>query len=117
MDQRPMKDVVIEDSLGDGLTLIEDSIEMTIGGTPYRDFELEAGNPFTLSNIGDTDQVIIVTYKTTYDPNELSEDFRAHNTANISWIPEDSEERINRDVEANTIMSTCSLIPSSRSFS
>src|SRR5690625_5593414 len=33
MDQRPMKDVVIEDSLGDGLTLIEDSIEMTIGGT------------------------------------------------------------------------------------
>lgn len=102
MDRRPMKDVVIKDTLGDGLTLIEDSIEMTIGGKTYEDFDLEAGNPFTLSNIGDTDQEIIVTYKTTYDPNKLPEDFKAKNTANISWIPENSDERVYRDVPANT---------------
>src|SRR5690625_3731224 len=100
-DQRLMKDVVIEDSLGDGLTLIEDSIEMTIGGTPYKDFELEAGNPFTLSNIGDTDQEIIVTYKTIYDPNKLPADNRAYNEADIFWTPENSDERIKRDVKAN----------------
>ncbi|MEJ8777092.1 Cna B-type domain-containing protein [Pseudogracilibacillus sp. ICA-222130] len=100
MDHRQMNDVIITDTLGDGLTLIEDSISITIGGEPMTDFTLESGNPFKLSNIGDTDKEIIVTYKTTYDPNKLPEDYHANNTADISWIPEGSSDRISREVDA-----------------
>src|SRR5690625_1207415 len=103
-DHHLMKDVIIEDTLGEGLTLIEDSVEMTIGGQEYTDFEIEdpMANPFKITNIGDTNQTIIITYKTNYDPNELPENYHAHNKANIGWIPKDSDDRINKDVEANT---------------
>lgn len=100
MDQRQMNDVIITDTLGEGLTLIENSIQMTIGGESKTDFKLDSGNPFKLSNIGDTNQEIIVTYKTKYDPNKLPQDNKAHNTAKISWIPEGSSDHISREVKA-----------------
>src|SRR5699024_5314861 len=83
MDNRQMNDVIIEDTLGDGLTLQGESVKMTIGGVETEAFTLADGNPFTLSGIGDTDQEIIVTYTTAYDPNELPDDYQASNKANI----------------------------------
>src|SRR5699024_7881387 len=37
-DERQMNDVIIKDELGPGLTLIEDSIKMTIGGQEKKDY-------------------------------------------------------------------------------
>lgn len=101
-DERPMQDIVIQDTLGDGLTLIADSIDMTIDGKPYTDFELvnKEKNPFTLKNIGDTDKEIIVTYKTKYNANKMP-GRKAFNDATISWIPEDESDRVDLTVSAD----------------
>src|SRR5699024_8756462 len=92
-DERQMKDVIITETRGAGITLMNDSITMTIGGKTYTDFTLEDGaaNPFRLTNIGNTNEEIVVTYKTKYNPNDLRKDdngeLHADNTANVGWIP------------------------------
>ena len=102
MDEPLMEDVIITDTLGDGLTLIEDSIDINVGGEVLTGFDVEDGNPFKITNIGEIKEEMIITYKTSYDPNQLPEDYKAYNKANIDWIPEGSDDRVNRDVEANT---------------
>lgn len=104
-DERQMNDVEIQDELGAGLTLIEDSIEMTIGGQKKTDYTLEGDNPFTLSNIGDTDKKIIVTYKTKFDADHVPQQL-ATNKALISWVPEGSEQRQELEVNAQTQLNT-----------
>src|SRR5699024_5101060 len=72
------------------------------GGEVLTGFDVEDGNPFKITNIGEIKEEMIITYKTSYDPNQLPEDYKAYNKANIDWIPEGSDDRVNRDVEAYT---------------
>src|SRR5699024_4525843 len=99
-DERPMKDITITDTLGAGLTLIEDSIKMTIGGQSYTEFKTEAGNPFKLTDIPATDKEIIVTYETKFKADDMP-GRKAENKATISWLPEEGSERIELDVSAD----------------
>src|SRR5699024_4183726 len=68
-DEYPMEDISIEDTLGEGLTLLEDSIAVTVGGESYGDYTLSGDNPFTIDFPEDytTDKEIIMTYKTEFD--------------------------------------------------
>src|SRR5699024_5204472 len=71
---------------------------MKIGTESKTEFTLNSNNTFTLSNIGNTDKEIVVTYKTTYDPNKLPDDYQAYNTADISWIPDGSSDRTSKEL-------------------
>src|SRR5699024_5337929 len=47
-DEYPMEDISIEDTLGEGLTLLEDSLAVTVGGESYSDYDLTGDNPFKI---------------------------------------------------------------------
>ncbi|QQK81774.1 collagen binding domain-containing protein [Salicibibacter cibi] len=102
-DEYPMENISIEDTLGEGLTLIEDSMAVTVGGEDYTDYALSGENPFTIAFPEDytTDEEILITYQTNYVADELP-DNTATNHAAITWTPEGEEDSITRDVEAET---------------
>src|SRR5699024_9390112 len=106
MDEKQMDDVIITDTLGSGLTLLKDTVKVTIDGEEKQGINVSdpVDNKFTITNIGDVNKKIVVTYQTNYNPNKLEErkdGLYAVNKANVSWIPEGSSERINRDYEAS----------------
>ncbi|WP_405097681.1 Cna B-type domain-containing protein [Oceanobacillus sp. FSL H7-0719] len=103
-DEYPMEKISITDTLGSGLTLIEDSIEITLDGQAYTgDYTLTGDNPFTIEFPEEfkTDKKIEISYKTTFDAN-LVPDHRPTNKAAITWTPEGGDESITRDVLAGT---------------
>ena len=103
-DEYPMEKISITDTLGSGLTLIEDSIEITLDGQAYTgDYTLTGDNPFTIEFPEEfkTDKKIEISYKTTFDAN-LVPDYRPTNKAAITWTPEGGDESITRDVLAGT---------------
>ncbi|QQK78096.1 Cna B-type domain-containing protein [Salicibibacter cibarius] len=102
-DEYPMENITIEDTLGEGLTLDEDSVAVTVGGSPYTDYTLSGENPFTIAFPEDftTDEEILITYQTDYVADELP-DNTATNHAAITWTPEGEENSITRNVEAET---------------
>src|SRR5699024_10162947 len=102
-DEYPMEDISIEDTLGDGLTLLENSVAVTVGGDPYDNYELSGDNPFTIDFPGDytTDKEIIITYKTAIDADNVP-DNKPTNKAAITWTPEGEDDSITKEVEAGT---------------
>src|SRR5699024_1987544 len=102
-DEYQMKDISIEDTLGDGLTLLEDSIAITVGGESYSDYNLSGDNPFTIDFPDDytTDEEIIITYKTEFDADNVPNN-KPTNKAAITWTPEGEDDSITKEVEAET---------------
>src|SRR5699024_7052951 len=102
-DEYPMKDISIEDTLGDGLTLLEDSIAITVGGESYSDYNLSGDNPFTIDFPDDytTDEEIIITYKTEFHADNVTNN-KPTNKAAITWTPEGEDDSITKEVEAET---------------
>src|SRR5690625_6908363 len=98
-----MEDISIEDTLGEGLTLLEDSIAVTVGGESYGDYTLSGDNPFTIDFPEDytTDEEIIMTYKTEFDADNVP-DNKPTNKAAITWTPEGEDDSITKEVEAET---------------
>src|SRR5690625_686743 len=96
-----MEDISIEDTLGEGLTLLEDSMNVTVGGESYSDYTLSGDNPFKIDFPEEysTDKEIIITYKTAFDADNVP-DNKATNKADITWTPEGEGESITKDVEA-----------------
>ncbi len=100
-DEYPMENISIEDTLGDGLTLLEDSMEVTVGGESYEGYTLSGDNPFKIDFPEDytTDKEIIITYKTEFDADEVP-DNKATNKADITWTPEGEKDSITKEVGA-----------------
>src|SRR5690625_2039225 len=100
-DEYPMEDISIEDTLGEGLTLLEDSIAVTVGGESYGDYTLSGDNPFTIDFPEDytTDKEIIMTYKTEFDADNVP-DNKPTNKAAITWTAEGEDNSITKEVEA-----------------
>src|SRR5690625_2380592 len=98
-----MEDISIEDTLGDGLTLLEDSIAVTVGGESYGDYTLSGDNPFKIDFPENytTDEEIIMTYKTEFDADNVP-DNKPTNKAAITWTPEGEDDSITKEVEAET---------------
>src|SRR5699024_1852441 len=102
-DEYPMEDISIEDTLGEGLTLLEDSIAVTVGGESYGDYTLSGDNPFKIDFPEDytTDKEIIITYKTAFDADKVPNN-KPTNKAAITWTPEGENDSITKEVEAET---------------
>src|SRR5699024_5976633 len=75
MDEKQMDDVIITDTLGSGLTLLKDTVKVTIDGEEKQGINVSdpVDNKFTITNIGDVNKKIVVTYQTNYNPNKLEE--------------------------------------------
>src|SRR5699024_4033671 len=111
-DEYPMENISIEDTLSDGLTLLKDSVAITVDGDPYDDYNLSGDNPFTIDFPKDytTDKEIIITYKTAFDADEVIKvdnegnviNNKATNKADITWTPEGEDDSITKEVEAET---------------
>ena len=103
-DKRPMKNIAITDTFTEGQTLKAGSVKVTIGGVEYPDYTLtgEGENSFSIEfpENHETSEVVVITYKSDYDPNTVGEN--PENTANIEWIPENSTEKIKKDLTAGT---------------
>src|SRR5699024_8686291 len=102
-DEYPMEDISIEDTLGEGLTLLEDSMIVTVGGEQYDNHTISDDNPFTINFPADytTDKAIIITYKTEFDADSVS-DHKPTNVAAITWTPEGEDDSITKEVEDGT---------------
>src|SRR5690625_3075518 len=96
-----MEDISIEDTLGEGLTLLEDSMNVTVGGESYSDYTLSGDNPFKIDFPEEysTDKEIIITYKTEFDADNVP-DNKPTNKAAITWTPEGEDDSITKEVEA-----------------
>ena len=109
-DEFPMEKISITDTLSPGLTLKEDSLQITVGDATYKEYELTGKNPFTISFSEDftTNEVIIITYQTFFDADEVldNEPNRPVNHAAITWTPEGGNESITKEVEAGTDLNT-----------
>lgn len=105
-DEYPMQNISVLDTLGDGLTLIEDSIKVTVGGEEYKDFTLVPDNPFEIQFPKDytTDEKIIVTYQSSFIADDLPENKKATNKAAVTWTPEGGSESITKEVDASTTL-------------
>ena len=108
-DQYPMEKISVKDTLGEGLTLDKESINITVDGQKYEgNYTVSDGNPFTINFPEDfkTNKEIIITYKTKFVADEvpLNEDKKpiARNKAEITWTPEDGSESITKEVKAET---------------
>lgn len=105
-----MEKISITDTLSPGLTLKEDSLQITVGDATYKEYELTGKNPFTISFSEDftTNEVIIITYQTFFDADEVldNEPNRPVNHAAITWTPEGGNESITKEVEAGTDLNT-----------
>ena len=103
-DKHPMKNITIADTFTKGQTLKAESVKVTIGGVDYTDYTLtgEGENSFSITfpDEHETSEVVVITYKSDYDPNTVGNDPK--NTANIEWIPENSTEKIKKDLTAGT---------------
>ncbi|MFD2831071.1 Cna B-type domain-containing protein [Corticicoccus populi] len=99
-DEYEMNNIVVEDTLSSGLTLVEDSMSVTVGGNDYNDFTLSGDNPFTVTfpENYSTDDVIVITYQTSYEPDAL-ENNRVDNTADIRWVDTNGDSQ-NKTVDA-----------------
>lgn len=107
-DEYLMEKISIEDTLGEGLTLLEDSIEITVGGQPYDneehgDYTVSGDNPFTITFPNDfkTDKKIEISYKTEFDADNVP-DHKPTNKAAIMWTPGGGGDPITKEVEAET---------------
>lgn len=100
MDERQMKDVEIVDTVGPGLTLIEDTVVVKVGNLVKPDIVVESGNPFKITNIGDTNTGITVTYKTTFDADNVPNQ-KPTNKADVLWKDPNGRE-FNKELNANT---------------
>src|SRR5699024_1139611 len=102
-DEYPMENISIEDTLGEGLTLLEDSIEVKVDGQKYEDYNLSGDNPFKIVFPEDytTDKEIIITYKTEFDADSVP-DNKPTNKAAITWTPEGENDSITKEVDAGT---------------
>lgn len=100
LDEVVMNNVVITDTIGQGLTLIPDSITVTHGGSAH-DFDLidETDNPFKV-DVGDISKEVVVKYKTTFDADNVPNQ-QPTNTADVSWTNEDGKE-FNKELNTNT---------------
>src|SRR5690625_5139096 len=98
-----MEDISIEDTLGDGLTLLEDSMNVTVGGESYGDYTLSGDNPFKIDFPEEysTDKEIIITYKTAFDADNVPDNKPTNKTA-ITWTPEGENDSITKEVETET---------------
>src|SRR5699024_3834843 len=91
LDEHHMNNVVVTDTIGEGLTLIDDSVQVNGTNTNYK---LNNGNELVV-NLGDLTTSAEITYQTTYDPEnlpEVDEQLIANNKANIEWTPEGLED-------------------------
>src|SRR5699024_6548206 len=102
-DEYPMEDISIEDTLGDGLTLLEDTVAVTVGGESYSDYDLTGDNPFKIDFPEDytTDKEIIITYKTAFDADNVPNN-KPKNKGDITWTPEGEDDSNTKEVEAET---------------
>lgn len=103
-DEYPMENISIVDTLSEGLTLLEDTIEITVDGKDYgNDYTVSGDNPFTIAFPDDftTDKKIVITYQTKFDADHVP-DQNPTNKANIIWTPEGENEQIEKEVEAGT---------------
>ncbi|VEF48981.1 LPXTG-motif cell wall anchor domain-containing protein [Bacillus freudenreichii] len=103
-DEYPMEKISITDTLGEGLTVKEDTINITVDGKKYTgEYDLSGDNPFTIKFPYDftTDKKIVVTYKTDFIANQVP-DYKPTNKAAITWTPEGKDESITKEVETGT---------------
>src|SRR5690625_233572 len=101
-DKYPMGNIVIEDTLGKGLTLIEESVEVNGANAPLPKIEVD-GQQVTFIFPEDyvAKDTFEITYQTTFDPNE-TENNEAINTATIYWTPGEEGEKQKGNVTAKT---------------
>src|SRR5699024_6059082 len=102
-DEYPMENISIEDTLGNGLTLLKDTVNVTVGGESYGDYTLSGDNPFKIDFPEEytTNEEIIITYKTAFEADEVP-DHKPTNKAAITWTPEGENDSITKEVEAGT---------------
>ncbi|WP_042141906.1 SpaA isopeptide-forming pilin-related protein [Paucisalibacillus sp. EB02] len=102
-DEYPMENILITDTLGDGLTIKEDTLNITVDGIKYTDYTIAGDNPFTIKFPDNftTDKKIIITYKTSYVADEVP-NHKPTNKAAITWTPEGGNESITKEVAAGT---------------
>lgn len=103
-DEWPMENISVEDSLGEGLTLDNESIDITVDGDSYTgDYTLSGDNPFTIEFPDNfiTDKKIEISYKTEFDADKVP-DHEPTNKADITWTPEGESDSITKEVEAGT---------------
>ena len=103
-DEYPMEQISIVDTLGEGLTLLEETIEITVDGNAYEgDYNLSGDNPFIIDFPEDfiTDKKIEISYKTEFDADNVP-DHKPTNKADITWTPEGGDESITKDVKTGT---------------
>lgn len=103
-DEYPMEKISIVDTLGEGLTLLKDSIQITVDGKHYTgDFTLSGDNPFTIDfpEKYTTDKKIEITYMTEFDA-DIVPNHKPTNKAAITWTPEGEDDSITKEVKAET---------------
>src|SRR5690625_593017 len=103
-DEYPMEKISIEDTLGEGLTLLEETVVITVDGNAYEgNYDLSGDNPFIIEFPEDftTDKKIEISYKTEFDADNVL-DHKLTNTAVITWTPEGEDDSITKDIEAGT---------------
>ena len=106
-DEYPMEKISLKDTLGNGLTLLPDTIKITVDGAEYKgDFELDDGNPFEIKFPENfkTDKKIEVTYQTRYIADLLDKENGhsiAKNQVAITWTPKGSDTSITKGVAAS----------------
>src|SRR5699024_3660885 len=102
-DEYPMENISIEDTVGDGLTVLEDTVNATVGGDSYTDYDLTGDNQYTIDFAEDytTDKEIISTYKTASDADNVPDNKPTNNAAS-TWTPEGENHSITKEVEAET---------------
>ncbi|WP_062106331.1 Cna B-type domain-containing protein [Bacillus niameyensis] len=102
-DEYPMENISITDTLGNGLTLKKDTINITVDGKKHEDYTLSGDNPFKIDFPANftTDKKIVITYKTDYVADEVP-NHRPKNKAAITWTPEGGNGPITKEVEAGT---------------
>ena len=103
-DEWPMEKIRIEDTLGEGLTLLEDSISITVNGDAYTgDYTLSGDNPFNIVFPEDfkTDKRIVIAYKTKFDADNVP-DQKPENKVAITWTPEGESDSITKEVGDET---------------
>src|SRR5699024_7848270 len=103
-DEWPMENISVEDTLGDGLTLLEDTISISVDGETYEgDYTVSGENPFTIDfpEGFSTDKKIYIIYKTEFDADNVP-DNKPTNKAAITWTPEGEDDSITKEVEAGT---------------
>ncbi|MBO1005717.1 Cna B-type domain-containing protein [Pseudogracilibacillus auburnensis] len=97
-DEYPMEKISITDRLGAGLTLIKNTIVITLDGEPYLgEYELSGNNPFTITFPDEfaTDKKIVISYKTTFVADEVP-DNKPTNSMDVTWTPVGSGSSITK---------------------